>query len=46
MRLKAIEEATYAFQEYAAWVKQARATYRGHIYKEQQQKAEEGKKTL
>ena len=46
MRLKSIEEATYAFQEYAAWVKQARATLRGRIYKEQQEKKEEGKKTL
>ncbi len=34
-RLKSIENATYAFQEYAAYVKQLRATYRGQIFKEQ-----------
>ena len=34
-RLQSILNTVYAFQEYASYVRQMRATYRGQIYKEQ-----------
>jgi tyrosyl-tRNA synthetase len=43
-RLASILRNVYAFQEYIAYCKQARATYRGQLLKEKQEN--ENKKTL
>ena len=45
-RLESIENNVYAFQEYASYVRQYRASLRGQIFKEQREKEKEGKKTL
>ena len=46
-RMAKIKENVYAFQEYVAYVKQLRASYRGELFKEQlEHKAEENNKGL
>ena len=45
-RLSTIEREVYAYCDYVSYVKQARASYRGQIFKEQNQKEKASKKTL